>query len=105
MKKFLLSFDPLLGFTIIITLPIFSTLRIVNLGDIIIEINIIKVVILTIIIITLTIAINHEEESIIFVAEKVSTLASIQMMSNGRQKNFGDETENFVEIRANTMDF
>ena len=40
-----------------------------------------------------------------FVAKKVVALISIQTMSNERQKNFGDKTENSAEIKANTMHF
>ena len=41
-------------------------------------------------------AVSHGEESVMFVAKKVVALISIQTMSNRRQKNFGDETKNFV---------
>lgn len=37
--------------------------------------------------------------------KKVVTLISIQIMSNKRQKNFRDKTENFVEIKTNTIYF
>ena len=86
---------------ITVTLPIFSTLRIVDLGDIIVEINTIKTTILTIATTTTTMVVSHGEESVIFVVKKVVALANIQIMSNGRQKNFGDETENSAEIKAN----
>lgn len=37
-----------------------------------------------------------------FVTKKV---VSIQIISNGRQKNLGDETENFAEIKRNITHF
>ena len=61
--------------------------------------------IFTIATITTTIAISHGKESVMFVAKKVAALISIETMSNGRQKNFGDKTENFVEIKVNTTHF
>lgn len=65
-------------------LPILSTLRIVNLGDIIVKTNIIKVTIFIIATTTTTIAINHGKKSAIFIKKKVVALISIQMMSNRR---------------------
>ena len=50
-------------------------------------------------------AVNHGEESVMFVIKKVVALTNIQMMSNGRQKNFEDKTENSAEIKANTTLF
>ena len=50
-------------------------------------------------------AISHGKKSVMFVAKKVVALISIQTMSNKRQKNFEDETKNFVEIKANTTNF
>ena len=88
-----------------VMLSIISTLRIVNLGDMIVKINTIRATILTITTTTTIIAVSHREENIIFVVKKVVTLANIQMMSNGRQKNFEDETENSAEIKANTTLF
>lgn len=58
-------------------LPIFSTLRMVNLSDMIIEINITKTTIFTIIITITTIAVSHREESVIFVAKKIVALINI----------------------------
>ena len=55
--------------------------------------------------ITIIMAVSHRKKSVIFVAKKVVALISIQTMSNGRQKNFGDETENFVEIREDITHF
>ena len=52
---------------IIAMLLIFSTLQIVNLGKMIVVINTISVTILTIATITTIIAVNHKEESVIFV--------------------------------------
>ncbi len=86
-------------------LPILSTLRIVDLGGMIVEINTTRATILTIATTTTTMAVNHGEESVMFVAKKVIALISIQTMSNKRQKNFGDETENSAEIKANTTHF
>ena len=85
--------------------PILSTLQIVNLSKIIAIISTTRVTILTIAIITTTMAVSHEKKSIMFVAKKVVVLLNIQIMSNIRQKNFKDKTENFVEITANTMHF
>ena len=86
-------------------LPIFSTLRIVDLGGIITVINITRARILTIDTITTTMAVSDGDESVMFMAKRVVLLISIQTMSNGRQKDFGDKTENFVEIRASTTHF
>ena len=85
-------------------LPILNTLRIVNLGGIIAETNITRVIILTIATIT-TMVVNHGEESVIFVGKKFVALVSIQIISNGKEKNSRDEIENFVEIKANTIYF
>lgn len=82
-------------------LPIFNTLRIIDLGSMIAKTNIIKATILTIARIILIITISYEEKNVIFVAKKVVALTSIQMMSNRSQKNFKDKTENFVEIKVN----
>ncbi len=49
--------------------------------------------------------VNHGEESVMFVEKKVVALISIQTISNGRQKNFGDATENSAEIKANITHF
>ena len=86
-------------------LPIFNTLQIVHLGGIIVVINTIKVTIFTIVTIITTIAIRYIEKSVRIVVKKVVALISIQTMSNRRQKNFGDKTKNFVEIKANTIHF
>lgn len=86
-------------------LPIFNTLQTVNLDRMTVEINITKVVIFIIITIITKIAVNYEEESVIFMAKKLVTLANIQMMSNRKEKNFGGKTENFIEIKINTMYF
>lgn len=61
----------------IATLPIFSTLEIVNLDNMTAKIHITKTGILTIAIIITTMAISHEEESIMFMVKKVVILASI----------------------------
>lgn len=58
-------------------LPIFSTLRIMNLGGIILRINIIKAIILIIAIIIIIMTISHKEKSVIFVAKRVVTQTSI----------------------------
>ena len=58
-------------------MPIFSILLIINLGGITMEINIIKIAILIITLIIITIAISYEKENIIFVVDKIVTLASI----------------------------
>lgn len=84
-------------------LPIFNILRIVNLGGMITEINITKAIILIITITIITIAVNYGKKSITFVAKKVIALISISMISNNRQKNFEDKTENSIEIKINTM--
>ena len=105
LKNFLLSFNHLLSQTITAMLPIFSTLQIVNLGEIIMVINTTRATIFTIATITTIMAVNYGEKSVIFVAKKVVALINIKTMSNKRQKNFGDKTENFVEIRAKTTHF
>lgn len=69
------------------------------------KINTIKATILTIAITITTIIVNYREESVIFVIKKIVTLANIQMMSNRRQKNFGEKTENFMEIKVNITHF
>ena len=84
-------------------LPIFSTLRIVDLDDMIAEINGIRATIF--IITSIKIAISHGEKSVMFVVKKVVALVNIQMIRNGRQKNFGDKTKNSMEIKANTSLF
>lgn len=86
-------------------LLIFSTLRIVNFGNITARLNITRVVILTIAIITISLTINHGKKSVMFVAKNFVTLARIQMMNNRRQKKSGDKTENSVEIKTNTIHF
>ncbi len=69
------------------------------------EIYITRATILTITTLTTTTAVNHGEESVMFVAKKVVALISIQTISNKRQKNFGDKTNISAEIKANTMHF
>lgn len=49
--------------------------------------------------------INYEKGSVMFVIKEVVTLVSIQMMSNKRSKNSGNETKNFGKINANTTYF
>ena len=71
----------------------------------IVETNIIRATILIITMRITIIAISHGEENVIFVEKKVVVLISIQTISNGKQKNFGDETENSAKIKANTMHF
>lgn len=59
-------------------LLILSTCGIVNFGNMIVVINIIRVTILTITIITIIImTISHRRDSIMFVTKKVITLISI----------------------------
>lgn len=65
-------------------------------------INITRAIILTIIIIIIIITISYEEESFIFVAKKVITLINIETINNKKQKNFGNNTKNYTEIKANT---
>lgn len=69
------------------------------------EINITKTIILTIVTTTTKIAISQGEKSVTFMAKKVVTLISIQMISNRKQKNFGDKTKNSAKIKANTTHF
>ena len=76
-KKLFLSFNYPLSYIIITTLPILSTLQIVNLGGIIVETNTIKAIILIIAMIITIIAISHKEKSIIFVEKKVVVLIKI----------------------------
>lgn len=106
MKSFFLSFDHLLSHTITATLTILNTLQIVDLGRMIVGINISRA---TIFIIptttTTTTAVNHKEKSVMFVAKKVVFLISIQTISNEEQNNFGDETKNSVKIKINTIHF
>lgn len=68
-------------------------------------INIIGATILTIDIITIIMAVSHRKENIIFIAIKVVTLASIQMMNNRRQKSFKNKNKNFAKINANIIYF
>ncbi len=63
-------------------LLILSTLSIVHLSDMIMEVNTIRATIITIATITTTTAINHGEKSIIFMARKFVALINIQTMSN-----------------------
>lgn len=65
----------------------------------------IKVVLLTIATIIITMAISDGEKSIIFVAKRIVTLASIQIICNKRQKNSGHEIENSMEIKINITYF
>ena len=58
-------------------LPIFSTLRIVNLGGIIAVINTTKRTILIIAIIITTLGVNHGEKSVMFLAKKIAALIDI----------------------------
>lgn len=90
---------------ITVILPLFSTLLISNLAGMILVIKTIRATTLKIAIIITTMAVSYKKKSIIFVAKKVITLINIQTMSNGRQKNFGDETKNFVEIKVNITHF
>lgn len=62
---------------IIVILPLFNILQIVDLGKIIVVINTIRATILTIAIIAIIMAINYREKSIMFVVKKVVTLISI----------------------------
>lgn len=86
-------------------MPIFNTLQIVNLGKIIAVINITRATILTIALIIIIIVVSHKKKSVIFVAKKVVTLISIQTINNGKQNNFEEKTENFIEIKANITYF
>ena len=58
-------------------MPIFSTLRIINLDIIIAIFNIIRAIIPTITIITIIITINYREEIIMFVIKKLIILINI----------------------------
>lgn len=69
--------------------------------SIIAEKNITKATIFRVAIRSTTITISHRETSVIFVTKKIITLISIQIMSNKKQKNIGDETEIFVKIISN----
>lgn len=69
------------------------------------EINIIRATILTIATIITTIVLSYREKSVIFGEKKVVALISIQIMSNGRQKNFGNKIENSLEIKENITHF
>lgn len=51
-------------------------------------INITKITIFTIAIIITIMAISHREEGVMFVAKKLVTLKSIQILSNKKQKNW-----------------
>lgn len=86
-------------------MPIFSIIWIVDLGNMIAVINRTKVTILIIVTIIITIAVNYKKEGVMFVAKKIIALINIQTMSNRRQKNFGDKTENFIEIKVNIIHF
>lgn len=84
--------------------PIFNTSQIVNLVDMMVVINTIKIIIL-IITKTIIIAVNYRKTSVMFVTKKIIALISIQKMSNKRQKNFRDKIGNFAEIKANIIHF
>lgn len=86
-------------------LLIFSTLQIVNLGEIIAVINITRVIILKIAIIITIMAISYKEKSVMFVVKKFVALSSIWMMNSRKQKSFGDKTKNSTEINANILHF
>lgn len=86
-------------------LLIFSILWIVDLGGMIIEINISKAIILAIATTEILMISSYEEKSVMFVVKKIITQTSIQMMSNGRQKNFRDKIKDFTEIKTNTTHF
>lgn len=58
-------------------LPIFITLQILDFGDIIVEINTIRVIIFTITTIITIMTVNHRSESVIFVVKKIITLITI----------------------------
>lgn len=70
-----------------------------------IEINIKRATILTIAKTIIKLILRYEEKNIMFMAKKVVTLANIQIRSNEKQKNFGDKTENSMEIKVNTTYF
>lgn len=86
-------------------MPIFSILQLVNLGNMIAKIIIKRAIIFSIIIIIITMAVSHEKQNVLFVAKNVVTLTSIQMISNGEQKNFKNKTENFAKINRNITYF
>lgn len=50
-------------------------------------------------------AINYRKKNVIFIAKKVVALTNIEIMSNGKQKNFGKEIKNCAEIKANITQF
>ena len=72
------------------------------MGGIIAVINTTRAIILTTATIRTTIAISHEEKSVMFIAKKAVTLTSIWMMSSRKQKSFRNKTKNSAEINANT---
>ena len=49
--------------------------------------------------------VGHEEENVMFIVRKIVALTSTQMINNKRPKNFGNKTENFLEIKANITHF
>lgn len=68
-------------------------------------INTTRATMLIITTITIIMGVSYKEKSVMFMVKKIVALINIQTMSNERQKNFGDKTENFVEIKANTTHF
>lgn len=69
-------------------------------------INTIKaIIILTIATIIIIMAIGYKEKNVIYVIKKVITLTNIQIITNKRQKNFGNKTKNFKKIKTNTTYF
>ena len=86
-------------------LLIFSTLWIINLGSMIVETNTTRVRIFIIAITTTSMTINHRKKNDIFREKKIVTLISIQTISNEKQKNFRDKTENFMETKTNITYF
>lgn len=50
-------------------------------------------------------AVSLREKSVLFVAKKIISLISIQMITNRSRKNSKDKTENSVEIKTNITYF
>ena len=105
LRNYLPNFDLQLWHMITAMLLTFSTLRIANLGKMIVVINTTRTITLIIITTIPTIVAYHGKESVMFVAKKVVALIDTQKLNNRRQKSFEDKTKNFVEKMINTTHF
>lgn len=73
--------------------------------EITVMINIIKATTFIIATIIILITINYRKKSVIFMAKKIIYLIDGYKMINKKQKNLKRKTENFRQIKANTIYF